>query len=114
MGMEYRFGLMDLSMRVNGNIIKLMELENLLIQMEIFMKENGKMINPMEKENIYIKMELIMMENGLKNNNMDLEQNIGMNKLNILVISNMEKSMVKVKSYGVMEAHMKVNGLKII
>ena len=38
-------------MKENGNIIKEMEKENELGQMEIFILENGKMIKLMEMEN---------------------------------------------------------------
>ncbi len=39
-------------MKVNGKIIKKMEMENILIKMEPYMKVNGKMIiNKMDMEN---------------------------------------------------------------
>jgi hypothetical protein len=43
---------MDAYMKVNGKIIKKMEMENILIKMEPYMKVNGKMIiNKMDMEN---------------------------------------------------------------
>ena len=44
MEMEFKFGVMELNIKVNGKIIRRMEKENLNMQMEIFSKENGKMV----------------------------------------------------------------------
>jgi hypothetical protein len=47
MDQDLRFGLMEQSMRVNGETIKLMERVNFGMQMEMFMKEIGKTIKLM-------------------------------------------------------------------
>jgi hypothetical protein len=60
-------------MKVNGKKIKLKEKENSHTLMEIPMKEIGKIIKPVEKEYILIQMEQNTMENGLMIINMALE-----------------------------------------
>lgn len=47
----FRYGLMDLFMKVTGKITNQMEEEDLFILMVIFMKESGWMIKLMVKAN---------------------------------------------------------------
>ena len=60
--------------------------------MEIFMKDNGKMIKLMEKEFILMLMEQCMKENGKMINSMDLEQKTG------LIMLIMKEHIVKAKN----------------
>ena len=59
------------------------------------MKENGKMIKLMDMENIIIKMEPNIKVNGKKINNKDLVKNHGQMVLIIRGIMRMEKNMEK-------------------
>jgi hypothetical protein len=60
--------------------------------MEIFIKENGKMGKLMDKDVLLILMEACMMVNGLMINSMDTEQKVGIIiKSNTRVILFMEK-----------------------
>lgn len=59
------------------------------------MKENGKMIKLMDMENIIIKMEPNIKVNGKKINNKDLVKNHGQMVLIIRGIMKMEKNMGK-------------------
>jgi hypothetical protein len=60
--------------------------------MEIFIKENGKMGKLMDRDVLLIIMEACMMGNGLMINNMDTEQKVGIIiKSNTRVILFMEK-----------------------
>lgn len=54
MGLALKCGLMELSMRENGLIIKLMEEESSGMLMAMFMKETGRMIRPMGMEHTYM------------------------------------------------------------
>ena len=47
MDMVYKFGLMELDMKENGKITKLMEKENSGMWMEMYLMVNGVMIKPM-------------------------------------------------------------------
>ena len=80
--------------------------------MEIYMKENGVMIKLMEKENIFIKV-LHMKEIGKMINKMVMVQKHGMMALDIQVILLMEKKKEKGNIYGQMALLMKEN-LKIV
>jgi hypothetical protein len=64
------FGQMDLVTKDNGEMTKLIELENLFMQMVISMKVNGLTIRLKVKEHIIMQMELIMKVPGLMTNNM--------------------------------------------
>ena len=49
---EYKYGMMEQNMKVNGKMINQMDMELFTMQMEMFIKEVGKMIKQMEKEYI--------------------------------------------------------------
>ena len=70
---EFRFGVMEQSMRVNGSIIEQMVEGNFGILMAISLKENGKMIKLVEKAFTLILMEQNMKVIGWMTFNMDLE-----------------------------------------
>lgn len=70
-------GLIFLCMRVNGSMIKPMDMDDWSIPMEIHILANGKMIKLMEKDNIDIRMAQSMLVNGLKICSMDLVNKIG-------------------------------------
>jgi hypothetical protein len=72
MALEYKFGLMVQSMKVNGNTIKHMVRENFIMQMVIYLKEIGKMIWLMVMVFIITLMVLVMKANGFVINNMDM------------------------------------------
>ena len=48
MGSEFRFGLMELAMKVSGKTTELTGMENLFMLMETSMKATGLMIKPMD------------------------------------------------------------------
>ena len=83
MEMETKYGQTAVSIKDNGNRIKLMEKEYFITQMEIFMRVNGLMIKLMAKGHILTRMEPSILENGRMINNMGLEFRNGL----------MEKSM---------------------
>lgn len=57
MDLEYKYGKMVLSTLVNGKIIKRVDREHFIMLMEIFMKVNGNMIEQMDMEYINNQME---------------------------------------------------------
>lgn len=83
MVMEYRFGLMELNMKDNGNIIKLMVRGNSLMLMGIFMMVIGKMIWLVVMEYMFILMVQNMKVNGLMINNVDMVMKYGLMVQNI-------------------------------
>ena len=89
MGLELRFGLINLSTLVNGNSIKLMVMVHSTTPMEMFMRAIGKMIKQMERGNTHMITEQLMMENGKTT-----------------------KEKVKEKSITYLGINMKVNGNK--
>ncbi len=54
MDLVYKFGQTMLSMKVNGGKIRLMVKESFGMLMEIYMKENGRMIKLMDTEYIFM------------------------------------------------------------
>ena len=64
MVMVFRYGLMVLSMKVTGKIIKLMEEDNSGILMVMSLMENGKKIKHMDMESILMLTEQNMKESG--------------------------------------------------
>ena len=77
MVMGSKYGKTAPDMKEPGWTIKLMAMENSIMQMVMYMKENGKMIKLMEKENIFMLMALLMKAIGNKTSNMDLELRLG-------------------------------------
>lgn len=73
MGMEFKFGMMEQSMKENGRITELMEEVNFGMLMVISLMENGKMIKHVEKVFILILMEQNMKVIGWMIFKMDLE-----------------------------------------
>lgn len=73
----------------NGNMIKLMEKDNIIIKMVISIQENGKMDKKMDMESINLQVDGNMKENGKMGSCMEKE------KLN--------KVMIKLKDIGKME-----------
>ena len=64
MVLEFRYGQMVQSTKVNGKTIKPMAKVNFGMQMEMFMKETGKMIRQMASESTFMLMGLAMRVNG--------------------------------------------------
>ena len=52
--LEFKFGLMEQNMKVNGGIIKQTVKENFGMQMETFMRVSGKMIKQMDLEYMFM------------------------------------------------------------
>ena len=52
--LEFKFGLMEQNMKVNGGIIKQTVKENFGMQMETFMRVSGKMIKLMDLEYMFM------------------------------------------------------------
>jgi hypothetical protein len=71
--------------------------------MEIFIKENGKMGKLMDRDVLLIIMEACMMGNGLMINNMDTEQKVG-----IIIKSNTRVILFMEKRVGLEDLNLKV------
>lgn len=82
-------------MKVIGQMIKLVEKENLFMLMEIYMMENGLMTKQTVKENIYIIMEHSMLGIGKMINNMGTVKKHGQIMLIMRVNMKKGKNMVK-------------------
>ena len=72
-GKAFRFGRMELNMKVIGNLIRLMVTADSFIQMEIVIMVNGLMIRHMVEVLMIILMELLIQEIGKKINSMAME-----------------------------------------
>lgn len=68
--LEFKYGLMGLSMRETGRMIKLMARESFIMLMETFMMGNGETIKLMEKEPIHMPMEPLIRGIGLMTSKM--------------------------------------------
>ncbi len=113
MVLEFRFGQMEQNTKVIGKIIRPVAMENFSILMAISLKENGERIKLTELASISIVMELYTRVIGNKISSMAMELKLGP----IIPLSRdytmRERSKVKEGTNGQMEAIMKVNG-KII
>jgi hypothetical protein len=74
---EHKFGLTAANTLGNGRIIKPMEKELFIMLMEIFIRENGSMIKLVAKEHILTKTAQSMSVNGKTTNSTDSEFNNG-------------------------------------
>lgn len=112
MVMAFKNGLMVLFIKVHGKMIRLMDQENLFIQMEIIIKDNGKTIKL--KDMVYIKklMEETTMVNGFQINHMVTEQNSG--QMGISIKDSLVKDINMEMEYinGMTVQLMKGNGIK--
>ena len=72
-------------MKVNGKMMKEIDMEYIIIQMEINMKENGKMVNLMDMEYIIFQMEINMKVYGKMIKEMDMEYSIFQMEINMKV-----------------------------
>lgn len=91
MALVASYGLMVVNIMVNGLIILLKALENLLMQMATFMKEIGIKTRLRVWEHIPTQMELSMLVNGMKISNMVKAKKPG------LMVPLMKESIRKVK-----------------
>lgn len=73
MDLVSKLGLMVLNMKVVGEITKQKDKENSYMLMEIYLKENGLMIKLMDMVFIFIKTELNMKATGRTTSNMEKE-----------------------------------------
>lgn len=73
MVVEYKFGLMDQGTTDSGEMEWLMDMADLFMQKVMCMKVNGQKIKPMDMEFILILMEADMKDNGSKISNTDSE-----------------------------------------
>lgn len=73
MDLVSKLGLMELNMKVVGEITKQKDKENSYMLMEIYLKENGLMIKLMDMVFIFIKTELNMKATGRTTSNMEKE-----------------------------------------
>jgi len=73
MDLVSKLGLMELNMKVVGEIIKQKDKENSYMLMEIYLKESGLMIKLMDMVFIFIKTELNMKATGRTTYNMEKE-----------------------------------------
>lgn len=96
MGLEHRFGLINLSTLANGNSIKLMVMVLSTTPMEMFMRAIGKMIKQMERGNTHMITEQLMMESGKKIVSMVKELKLGLMELGMRGSTMKVRSMVKV------------------
>lgn len=112
--MVYRSGQMGPNFKAIFITIEHQAKENFIILMGMYMKDNGTMIKPTEKENIFTKTDLFISEIGGMTISTDLEDRQPLMAALILDIMKMDKKMVKGNIFGLMEAHMSVNGLVII
>ena len=111
--MEFRYGLMVLSMKDSGKIIKLMVKVRFIMLMEIFLKGNGKMIKLMEEECINMLMVQNMKEIGKMIYKKDQAQRFGLMDHNTKGNTVKDKSMGTESMSGMMDQLMKDNGLTI-
>jgi hypothetical protein len=112
--MEFKNGLMVLSMKVNGSIIKHRVKVNLFTQMRIIMKENGRMIRRMGMVFLSIKkLEPNMRVIGKMICSMDQELNFIVMGIDIKECLNKEKEMEKVPIITLLEKFIKVNGIMV-
>lgn len=77
MAQAFRYGLMELSTKENGNSIKLTVKGNSGMQMVMFMKVTGKMIRPMDTECTFTLTEPDMKDNGKMISKTDKELSLG-------------------------------------
>lgn len=94
--LEFKYGLMGLSMRETGRMIKLMARESSIMPMETFMMGNGETIKLMEKEPIHMLMELLIKVIGLMTNKTAMELRHGLMELDMRVTTKKERNMAKV------------------
>lgn len=73
MDLVSKLGQMELNMKVVGEITKQKDKENSYMLMEIYLKENGLMIKLMDMVFIFIKTELNMKATGRTTSNMEKE-----------------------------------------
>lgn len=113
MDMVSRSGLMEQNTKDFGLKEKLKETGNLCMRMEIFMKVNGKMIRQMDLEFITIKMVQSMKAIGKMIYNMEKEGKVGQREVcmkdNIMKV----KRMGLVNMFGLIAQAMKGAGYKI-
>jgi hypothetical protein len=106
---ESKSGQMDLSMRVIGEMIKLMDAVDLFMQMAMSMRVSGKMIKLMVSENTIILMVLAMRAIGKKTSNMAMVRRLGLMELAMKESTKKEKKMAMENFHGLMDQHTKAN-----
>ena len=102
-------GVMVVSTKDIGKMIKPMEKEDLFTQMEISMTDTGKMIKPTDSVVTLILMEQSIKDIGKMISNMVRVKNNGQTVLNTLEATSTERKMVSVNSFGQINLHMMVN-----
>ena len=110
---EFKHGLMVVYIKVNGEIIKQMEEENLYIQIKIFMMENGLMISHKDMEYFSIIMVQDIKVIGKMTFNMALVNKYGLTDDIIKVNISKVKNRVKENINGLIILYMMDNGNKI-
>ena len=113
MVMGFKSGLMELSIKENGNIIKPMEMVHSYMQMVMFMKGNGKTIWLMVMEYINTLRDQNMKEIGLTINKMVLVLNAGLMVLFMKEIITILISKEKENTFGTQDRFIQGNGFKI-
>lgn len=113
MAMEYKYGLMELSTKDNGIIIKLKEKEHFGMLREMYMMENSKMIRLTAMEYILMLMDRDMRGFGKMICRRDMEVRYGVMELNIQGLIRKEKNIIMGSMNGLMHRGMKEIGMKI-
>ena len=96
MVLELNSGLMAVDMKVNGEMIKRMDRENLCTQMAIYMKDSGSTTRPKEWVPIPMLMEHTMRVSGSMTSNMAMVLNLGQTGLDTRETTKMVKKKDKV------------------
>ena len=110
MGMEFRSGLMEQSMKENGQKARPMEEANLLMLMGMHMKASGSRTRLMEKEYISIATVLGMRATGRMIYNVAEESKHGQMEVYMKVSIKTERSMASANTFGRMEAFIREAG----
>lgn len=92
---EHRFGWTAQSMKATGKMIRQMDEEYSITQMEIYMMENGEMTRLMEKVCILMLMEQLTMDIGLRISKTGMELKHGQMERNTKGSIKKERSMEK-------------------
>ena len=111
--MEFKFGLINLGMKVIGKMIKRMVKGHCITLMVMFILEIGKMIKLMAGVSILMTMEQLMKANGKKINKMEKVQKLGQTGQSILANIKMAKSMERGFFILQIEVFMKDHSLRM-
>lgn len=102
-----RSGLMDPFTKDGGSMIKLMEKEDLFMEMEMCMKETGTRTRLTDLEYILIQMEPPTQENGEMTSSMDMGSKHGLIMLNMKEIIEMARRKARASSCGQMALNLR-------